>query len=585
MKKFALLFLLCLPMLVFCRKNSAENSTDLVAPGGVLLPRNAYQPDLATGQSVIFEWEYSMGGNVRYQLVFDREGGDFSNPVYAQLSDNGGILPKATVTPAALKSVATIAGCKQGQSITVIWTVRTFKGTEFITGVQEGEPRTLTIFLPVEIDIPPTSLIMAGTAVEGGSRSLEHELPVSDDPDAVIETRSSWSFASYINLSAGKLTLTDNYERKFALKGDGTVEVLSADAGEADAPVSGLAYLSVDFQKLTWKSKRVTNIWFWTWPWGKGLTQKSMTYAGNGVWTLSYSPFSISWDDNGTTRYDSRHYFRIDYSDGSCDRAAYHKKDCNAADWGSDGYSTVCRYRDFQNGDGAGAAWFYAWKTRGDREGDGMTANVSLSLTGETYSYSISFVRGAYTGPKAVFMGDSISDFWDESGNGHPDFFTDNNYVSKGISGQTTAQMLARFQSDVIDLDPGCVAILAGTNDIAGNDNDGVSRSNEYILGNIRAMAEMAENAHIPVIICSLVPANVYNWNPNVHPADIIVELNGMLRQMAAEKGYAYVDYWSALADDQKGLPALYSNDGVHPVQAGYTIMERLIKPAIEGVL
>jgi len=578
--------LLCsLAILGACHKNLADTSA-LVAPGQVLLPRNAYQPNLTTDQNVIFEWEYSMGGNVRYQLVFDKENGDFSRPVYALLSDNSGIMPKATVTPAMLKSVARMAGCNQGETVTVKWTIATFKGTESITGVQEGTPRSLKLTLPWEIDDPPTTLSMTGSAVEGGSRSLEHELPVSDDPGTVIEKRSVWSFASYVNLGAGKLTLKDNFERKFALKEDGTVEVLGAGVTDQDSPVTGLVYLSVNFQTLTWTAKRVTNIWFWTHPWGMDLTQKGMSYAGNGVWTVTHSPFSISWNDGGTTRYDSRHYFRIDYSDGSCDRAAHHKQNCNEGEIDQDGFHTVCRYRDFQESDGAGAHWFYAWKTRNDREGDGKTAHVSLSLTGETYTYSITFdSTPSNQSPKAIFMGDSISDFWDESGNGHPAFFTDNGYVSKGISGQTTAQMLARFTSDVVDAHPGCVAILAGTNDIAGNDNGGVSRSNEYILGNIKAMAQLADQANIPVIICSLLPANVYSWNPNVHPADIIVELNGMLKQMAAEKGYVYVDYWTPLADDAKGLPAQYSNDGVHPIQAGYTVMESIIKPAIQTIL
>ena len=195
-------------------------------------------------------------------------------------------------------------------------------------------------------------------------------------------------------------------------------------------------------------------------------------------------------------------------------------------------------------------------------------------------------VKRVYSGPDAILMGDSISDFWDDSAmGGHPSFFAENRYVSKGIAGQTTAQMLARFQSDVVDNDPGCVAICAGTNDIAGNDNGGVSRPNDYILGYIRAMAEMAEQNNIPVIICSLLPANFYSWNTNVHPADIIVELNGMLKQMAAEKNYVFVDYWTPLADDQKGLPSSYSGDRVHPNSDGYTVMESIIKPAIDKIL
>ena len=173
--------------------------------------------------------------------------------------------------------------------------------------------------------------------------------------------------------------------------------------------------------------------------------------------------------------------------------------------------------------------------------------------------------------PIAVFMGDSITDGWFRK---DPDFFTQNGFAGRGISGQTTSQMLVRFRRDVLDLKPKYVVILAGTNDIALN-NGYISLEN--ILGNIESMCELAKKHRIKPVICSVLPAAAYRWRPGMEPAEDIVRLNEMLKAYAASRHIPYVDYHSVLKDGRNGLPEQYSNDGVHPNLDCYKIMEAII--------
>ena len=173
--------------------------------------------------------------------------------------------------------------------------------------------------------------------------------------------------------------------------------------------------------------------------------------------------------------------------------------------------------------------------------------------------------------PKVVFMGDSITDSWAKKDG---DFFTANNFAGRGISGQTTSQMLVRFRKDVLDLKPKYVVILAGTNDIALN-NGYISLEN--ILGNIISMCELAKAHKIKPILCSILPADRYKWRPELKPAEEIVKLNGMIKDYAKSQGYKYVDYHTPLKNEANGLPEKYSSDGVHPNIDCYKIMEKII--------
>lgn len=173
--------------------------------------------------------------------------------------------------------------------------------------------------------------------------------------------------------------------------------------------------------------------------------------------------------------------------------------------------------------------------------------------------------------PKAVLMGNSITDFWAKR---RPDFFTKYNLAGRGISGQTSSQMLVRFQSDVVDLRPEMVVILAGTNDIALNNG---KITLKHVFQNIVSMCQIAKFNGIEPVIASILPASTFSWRKDLKPADDIKELNRMLADYAKENGIKYVDYYSALTDAQGGLPEQYSKDGVHPNVQGYEVMERVI--------
>lgn len=178
--------------------------------------------------------------------------------------------------------------------------------------------------------------------------------------------------------------------------------------------------------------------------------------------------------------------------------------------------------------------------------------------------------------PKVVFMGNSITEGW---WNNDSLFFKANGYIGRGISGQTSSQMLVRFRTDVINHKPKAVVILAGTNDIAQNTG---YISLENVMGNIISMAELAKANRIDVILCSVLPALDFSWRKGLEPADKIVELNKMIKAYADRNKLTYVDYHSALKDERNGLPEKYSNDGVHPTLEGYKIMEKIISPALK---
>ena len=176
--------------------------------------------------------------------------------------------------------------------------------------------------------------------------------------------------------------------------------------------------------------------------------------------------------------------------------------------------------------------------------------------------------------PKVVFMGDSITELW---GRADPTMFG-NDIVDRGISGQTTEQMLTRFMQDVVDLKPHVVHIMGGTNDIAGNTGP---NSPEDFKNTMRAMVTLARANHIAVILGSIPPSNKFSWQPKLTPAPRIAELNAWLRGFAAEVHAEFVDYHSALVGSDGEFPAKLSNDGVHPNTAAYAIMRPLAEAAI----
>lgn len=180
---------------------------------------------------------------------------------------------------------------------------------------------------------------------------------------------------------------------------------------------------------------------------------------------------------------------------------------------------------------------------------------------------------------RVVFMGDSITDGWAPS---FPQLFPGKPYIGRGISGQTTQQMLVRFRPDVIALQPKVVVILAGTNDIAGNTGQSTQ---QMIEDNIASMVDLAEFQGIKVVIVSVLPAIDYWWRPGMEPALKIVALNTWLRDYAAKRGLVYVDCHAPMADEHQGMKKEYASDGVHPTPEGYALMAPLVEAGIERAL
>ena len=184
------------------------------------------------------------------------------------------------------------------------------------------------------------------------------------------------------------------------------------------------------------------------------------------------------------------------------------------------------------------------------------------------------------TKKRIVFLGDSITEEW---GRIMPEFFSNNQYVNRGIGGQTTPQILVRFRQDVIDLNPKAVVILAGTNDIAGNTGPS---SVKMIVDNLMSMAEIAIKQNIQVFMSSILPVFRYPWNKSIiEPFKKIAEINNFMKDFSNREKLVYVDYHSHMVDSRPGLKLELTTDEVHLNQAGYIVMSEIVKKVIRDRL
>lgn len=178
---------------------------------------------------------------------------------------------------------------------------------------------------------------------------------------------------------------------------------------------------------------------------------------------------------------------------------------------------------------------------------------------------------------KAVFIGNSITEGW---ANADPAFFKDNNYVGRGIGGQTTPQMLLRFRADVLDLKPDFVVINGGINDIAENTG---KYDFDFTVSNLKSMAELAHDNGIKVIMTSVLPAAYLPWRQNIENVpEQVMKLNDAIKAYAKAKKFIYVDYYSEMVNAEKGMIKEYTTDEVHVTGDGYKVMEAIVKKAID---
>lgn len=206
-------------------------------------------------------------------------------------------------------------------------------------------------------------------------------------------------------------------------------------------------------------------------------------------------------------------------------------------------------------------AWFQGWLLR-DYGMIGYYADDNAQLLASRSPVDI------------VFLGDSITEGWADK---QPAFFT-RGRVDRGIGGQTSSQMVLRFMSDVVELKPKAVHILAGTNDIAGN--TGPWRP-ETTRDNFRAMVELAQRHGIRVLLASIPPAARFPWHPGLETRKPIAAMNGWLKQFAQVSGSMWVDYWPVLNDGTGAMKPGLASDGVHPTEAGYDAMAKVIEPTL----
>ena len=175
-------------------------------------------------------------------------------------------------------------------------------------------------------------------------------------------------------------------------------------------------------------------------------------------------------------------------------------------------------------------------------------------------------------GNRIVFIGDSITEFWQRYDSA---FFTQNKYINRGISSQTSSQILERFQNDVFDLEPKWVIILAGINDIAENNGP---ISIEDIMNNIVSMVEKALKNNIEVVLCSILPASNFYWNPKIKPIEKIKQLNILIEAYCLTEKIKFVDYYTPMVDEYFGLDKKFTDDGVHPNLNGYLKMKTILE-------
>lgn len=436
---------------------------------------------------------------------------------------------------------------------------------EFIAKGDGGEMFTPSVSVHLEGYV---TLSLYGKGAEGTSQSTAFVLrPARDHQDAEIEN----CHEVFLDISPDVFNVVDSKGQNYVLNQDGSV---TAAEGTSLLP-EGLCRLRIDLAALKWERIQINAVRYRQF--GFAAMETPAEYLGRGCWLLRNAPLAAL---NGA--YDLRYRFEVDSSDPAA--LSY-----LCATWDSTSAKPSTYELNYQNIRQTGSAFDQPEGEKGmwyfmDSD-QGKWANITICMNveegREDYTHRISLKTFSDT-PICGFMGDSITARWGRDNTGHPTFFTANSFLNAGISGQTTSQMLARFDADIVQFAPLAVVICAGTNDIAQNQG---YISNEDILKNIASMCQMARQAGIKVILCSLLPANKYNWRPSVQPASLIKDLNARIKAYAAQQNFTFVDFWTPFADSEDGLPTKYSSDGVHPNQDCYTLMENIILPVIQAVL
>lgn len=361
---------------VSCDTEDKSRKDALLSPGRLYLPRDQYPLDITTGQSVVFEWENSVTDNVSYQVLFDREDGDFSHPEYVITSDANGFYPSLEVSSATMSTIATLCGGLPGQTVPVKWTVRTFRGLENVTGVQEGEGRVVLVTKPNTVDPLPASMSLSGNATENQSAvKMTAALPVATEKGRHIADREKGAMECFTRFSAGEFTVKDDLDRYYILEDGGTLRCTYTEQTLNAAPGEGIWWVYFNFNTMSWSMKEISEVVLWTHPWFAGEDTAPMTYEGNGVWALT----DYAWQVGTPSQKDTRYHFNVEYADGSVERWAFWDDDCrnNATPEADPKFFNVYRFVNLSD------AWAHSWKSKNDSEGVGMLATFRVYMNND----------------------------------------------------------------------------------------------------------------------------------------------------------------------------------------------------------
>lgn len=370
-----ILYLLMTAVLAFaataCDSEDSDNRSEISAPK-FYFPRDQYAIDLSTGLSVIFEWESSSAGSVVYQVLFDSEEGDFSNPAYVATSDSNGFEPSLELETSTLSTIVSLCGGLPGQTTPVKWTVRTIQGLNQVVDTQNA--RTILITRPNTVDPLPTTLSLQGSASENqGEIKFNAALPIGTTLGQHIADREQGAMECFTKLTAGNFTVKDNLDRYYALEEGGTIRCTYTEVSENTAPAEGIYWIYINFNTMKWTMTRIEKVEFWNHPWFGAASLQEMTYTGNGVWELVDFAWVISDDGQRT---DTRYYFIVTYEDESTERWSFWDDDCrnNATPEADAKFYNIYRFSGLTD------EWAHSWKSKNDNEGINQLATFRIHM-------------------------------------------------------------------------------------------------------------------------------------------------------------------------------------------------------------
>jgi lysophospholipase L1-like esterase len=385
----------------------------------------------------------------------------------------------------------------------------------------------------------------------------------------------------FVSSASGAQNLTGQWAIHSNIAGNGNDQkcnlVVSANkitgtckSQDKDLPVTG----TVDGNKVSWQYESESN--------GSRLTlifTATLSDSRKIVGTVAVQPLDITGDFTATPTPASSP-MASSPSASSPSESSEPQTDTQCAYLKNPDMNLVAKSRDYLLKPAIGFDWGVLLKDPAfiaamKRSGEQEEARKATDWAALCHYKADNAAQRGKAPPKVVFMGDSITELWPF---GDPSLFSAG-VLDRGISGQTTSQILLRFYDDVVALHPSVVHLMAGTNDVAQNTGP---ISDEDILNNIRAMIELAKANHIKVLLASILPMAKVSWKPSITPAARVTSLNEQLRTIASKMGVQYVDYYSALTDAAGGMRADYSNDGVHPNLNGYAVMRPIAERGLK---